>query len=79
MFDGEYASLIAIKNTGCVRVPNPIAVLDDPDIPSGAMLVMENVNIRALSSSSKELGEYLGRYVQKLRRRSLYTKSIISS
>ena len=61
MFDGEYASLTSIKNTGCIRVPTPIAVLDDPDIPSGAMLVMENLNIRGLSSSSKDLGEYLAR------------------
>ena len=64
MFDGEYASLTSIKNTGCIRVPNPIAVLDDPDIPSGAMLVMENLNIGGLSSSSKDLGENLARYVK---------------
>ena len=33
MFDGEYASLSAIKETGCIKVPTPIAVLDDPDSP----------------------------------------------
>ena len=62
MFDGEYASLKAIERTGCIRVPSAIAVLDDPDIPSGAMLVMENVNIHGLSTSAKELGEQLARY-----------------
>ena len=61
MFDGEYASLSSIKKTGCIRVPSPIAVLDDPNISSGAMLVMENLNIRGLSSSAKELGTQLAR------------------
>ena len=45
MFDGEFASLKSIQKSGCVRVPTPIAVLDDPNIPSGAMLVMENIDI----------------------------------
>ena len=61
MFDGEYASLLAIKETECIKVPTPIAVLDDPDSPSGSMLIMENLEIKGLSSSAKLLGEELAR------------------
>ena len=59
MFDGEFASLKSIQKTGRIRVPTPIAVLDDPNIPSGAMLVMENIDIRGLASSAIKLGEQL--------------------
>ena len=61
MFDGEFASLRSIQKSGCIRVPTPIAVLDDPNIPSGAMLVMENIDIRGLASSATKLGEQLAR------------------
>ena len=61
MFDGEFASLKSIQKTGCIRVPAPIAVLDDPNIPSGAMLVMENIDICGLASSATRLGEQLAR------------------
>lgn len=61
MFDGEFASLKSIQKSGCIRVPTPIAVLDDPNIPSGAMLVMENIDICGLASSATKLGEQLAR------------------
>ena len=61
MFDGEFASLKSIQKSGCIRVPAPIAVLDDPNIPSGAMLVMENIDICGLASSATKLGEQLAR------------------
>ena len=63
MFDGEFASLSSIQKTGCIRVPTPIAVLNDPEVSSGAMLVMENLDIHGLSTSSKELGKLLARYI----------------
>ena len=59
MFDGEFASLKSIQKTGRIRVPTPIAVLDDPNISSGAMLVMENIDIKGLASSATKLGEQL--------------------
>ena len=62
MFDGEFASLASIQKTQCIRVPTPIAVLNDPDVTSGAMLVMENLDMRG-SSSSQELGTQLARYI----------------
>ena len=61
MFDGEYASLSAIKDTGCIKVPTPFAVLDECDGSVGAMLIMENLAIKGLSSSAKLLGEQLAR------------------
>ena len=61
MFDGEYASLLAIKQTGCIKVPNPIAVLNERDGSLGAMLIMESLEIKGLSSSAKLLGEQLAR------------------
>lgn len=47
MFEGEMAGLAAILRTGTVRVPAPIKVLDAPG--GGSMLVMEHVDMRALS------------------------------
>jgi fructosamine-3-kinase len=41
MFDGEYASLKAIEDTGTIKVPHPITVVDLES--SGAALVMENI------------------------------------
>jgi len=61
MFDGEFVSLKSIQKTGCIRVPTPFAVLDDPNMPSGAMLVMENIDICGLASSATKLGEQLAR------------------
>ena len=63
MFDGEYASLSAIKDTDCIKVPTPIAVIDECDGSVGAMFIMENLEIKSLSSSAKLLGEQLARYI----------------
>ena len=63
MFHGEFASLACIQKTGHVKVPTPIAVLEDPINLSGAMLVMENMDIHGLSTSSGELGKQLAKYV----------------
>lgn len=57
MFDGEFAALTAILNTGTVKVPKPIAVVDNPS--GGAALVMESVRMRPLNRHSKLLGEQL--------------------
>lgn len=59
MFEGEMASLNAILKTGTVRVPKPIAVVENPK--EGAILVMEFINMKSLSRHSAELGERLGR------------------
>ncbi len=57
MFDGEYASLEAMHNTGCVAVPKPIAVIEDPK-GRNVMLVEEYLELRGGLSSraAKELG-----------------------
>lgn len=57
MFDGEFAALTAILNTETVKVPKPIAVVDNPS--GGAALVMESVRMRPLNRHSKLLGEQL--------------------
>ncbi|XP_036766665.1 ketosamine-3-kinase [Manis pentadactyla] len=57
MFEGEMAGLAAILRTGTVRVPAPIKVLDAPG--GGSMLVMEHVDMRALSSHATQLGAQL--------------------
>ena len=61
MLEGEKESLSAIKKTGCVSVPEPIAVLDNPK-GGGAMLVMEYFDLKGLSSDkARELGENVAR------------------
>ncbi|XDV13710.1 hypothetical protein PO909_002068 [Leuciscus waleckii] len=57
MFDGEMASLEAILSTNTVKVPRPVKVLDLER--SGALLVMEHVDMRSLNKYSSELGERL--------------------
>ncbi|XP_069135795.1 ketosamine-3-kinase-like isoform X2 [Argopecten irradians] len=59
MFDGELASLQAIHDTGVIRVPKPIKVMDNPS--GGAMLAMEYLDIKNLSHKAGELGECLAR------------------
>ena len=59
MFDGEFASLEALKNTNTIRVPNPIMVLERPHGP-GALLVMEYLDMRG-SNKQARLGEDLAR------------------
>lgn len=47
MFDGEMASLEAILCTNTVKVPRPVKVVDLER--SGALLVMEHVDMRSLN------------------------------
>ena len=60
MFDGEFASLKAIEETGRIKVPHPIAVLDSPD-KCGAMLVMEHLDLKHCSDQGT-LGTQLAKY-----------------
>lgn len=55
MFEGEFASLEAISRTGCVRAPRPVKVLNAPPGSSGAMLVMEYLDLKY--PNAKALGE----------------------
>ncbi|XP_003786080.1 ketosamine-3-kinase [Otolemur garnettii] len=57
MFEGEMASLTAILQTGTVKVPRPIKVLDAPG--GGSLLVMEHLDMRGLSSYAAKLGAQL--------------------
>ncbi|ROL53087.1 Ketosamine-3-kinase [Anabarilius grahami] len=57
MFVGEMASLEAILSTNTVKVPRPVKVLDLER--SGALLVMEHVDMRSLNKYSSKLGEQL--------------------
>lgn len=47
MFEGEVASLEALRSTGTVRAPRPIKVIDLPG--GGAAFVMEHLKMRSLS------------------------------
>ncbi|XP_071116013.1 ketosamine-3-kinase-like [Haliotis cracherodii] len=62
MFDGEFASLVALHTADEVRVPKPIKVLTNPE--GGALLVMEYLDMRSLSSHSAALGQQLARLHQ---------------
>ncbi|KAM4011788.1 ketosamine-3-kinase-like [Anomaloglossus baeobatrachus] len=57
MFEGEMASLEAVRSTGTIRAPNPIKVIDQPG--GGAVLVMEHLDMRSLNRHSAALGEQL--------------------
>ncbi|XP_069809929.1 ketosamine-3-kinase-like [Dendropsophus ebraccatus] len=57
MFEGELASLEAILQTGTIRAPKPMKVIDQPS--GGAMLVMEHLDMRSLNRQSAKLGEQL--------------------
>ena len=57
MFLGEFASLEKIRETGTVRVPRGLAVLERPSGP-GYMLVMEFLNLRRCSDQA-QLGRAL--------------------
>ncbi|XP_019517557.1 PREDICTED: fructosamine-3-kinase isoform X1 [Hipposideros armiger] len=68
MFEGELASLEALRSTGLVRVPRPIKVVDLPG--GGAAFVMEYLKMRGLSSQAAKLGDQVAElhlYNQKLR------------
>ncbi|XP_072163770.1 ketosamine-3-kinase-like isoform X1 [Diadema setosum] len=60
MFDGEQASLEAILATNTVRCPKPVAVLDNPT-GTGAIFIMEHLDIGGLNRHSATLGEQLAR------------------
>ncbi|XP_073463117.1 ketosamine-3-kinase-like [Aquarana catesbeiana] len=57
MFEGEMASLQAILQTGTVRVPKPMKVIEQSS--GGALLVMEHMDFRSLNRHSAKLGEQL--------------------
>ncbi|XP_075034277.1 ketosamine-3-kinase-like [Mixophyes fleayi] len=57
MFNGEMASLEAIHQTQTIRVPKPMKVIDQPS--SGALLVMEHLDMKSLNRCSAKLGEEL--------------------
>ncbi|KAK6192843.1 hypothetical protein SNE40_004244 [Patella caerulea] len=58
MFDGEYASLVAIDKVGIVKVPKPYKVIDLPE--GGAIFVMENLDLsQGLSKFAPQLGQQL--------------------
>ncbi|KAM7069597.1 fructosamine-3-kinase isoform 7-T7 [Molossus nigricans] len=68
MFEGEVASLEALRSTGLLRAPRPIKVIDLPG--GGAAFVMEHLKMRSLSSQASKLGDQvadLHLYNQKLR------------
>lgn len=54
---GEFASLRALKATNCVRVPDPMAIVEEPDSDRVA-LAMEFVEMQQLKQQAK-LGEQL--------------------
>ncbi|KAB1266626.1 Fructosamine-3-kinase [Camelus dromedarius] len=71
MFEGEMASLEALRGTGLVRAPRPIKVIDLPG--GGAAFVMEYLKMRSLSSQASKLGEQMADlhlYNQKLGEKS---------
>lgn len=47
MFEGEMASLEALRSTGLVRAPRPLKVIDLP--AGGAVFVMEYLKMKSLS------------------------------
>lgn len=47
MFEGEMASLEALRSTGLVRAPKPMKVIDLPG--GGAIFVMEHLKMKSLS------------------------------
>lgn len=58
MFEGEMASLTAIKETGTIRAPKPLLVLDLED--KGSAIVMEYfANMKKLSSCQEICGQKL--------------------
>ncbi|XP_077995391.1 ketosamine-3-kinase-like isoform X2 [Glandiceps talaboti] len=54
MFDGEMAGLDAILATNTVKVPHPYKVLDHG---TGAILIMEHLDMRGLGRHAAKLGE----------------------
>nr|XP_054749571.1 ketosamine-3-kinase-like [Lytechinus pictus]XP_054749572.1 ketosamine-3-kinase-like [Lytechinus pictus]XP_054768893.1 ketosamine-3-kinase-like [Lytechinus pictus] len=60
MFDGEKASLDAILATETIKVPRPGPVLDHPS-GTGAIFIMEYLDLQGLGKHSAALGEQLAR------------------
>ncbi|CAG0883444.1 unnamed protein product [Cyprideis torosa] len=60
MFEGEMASLRALEKTQSVRVPAPIAVIDDGG-SKGAAMIMEHIDIHPLGSYESVLGEQMAK------------------
>ncbi|KAJ7386944.1 fructosamine 3 kinase [Desmophyllum pertusum] len=60
MFEGECNSLDAIYLSNTVRVPKPIKVLGNP-CGSGAVFVLEHLEMKSLRKCQSQLGTELGR------------------
>ncbi|XP_055448648.1 fructosamine-3-kinase isoform X3 [Psammomys obesus] len=78
MFEGEMASLEALRSTGLVRVPKPMKVIDLPG--GGAVFVMEHLKMRSLSSQASKLGDQMAElhlYNQKLREKAKARESTV--
>jgi fructosamine-3-kinase len=58
MFLGEFESLKTIQKTQTVRVPKPLCVVADPE-GSGAVIVLEYLQMNRLKEHSGRLGELL--------------------
>ncbi|XP_035826173.1 fructosamine-3-kinase [Aplysia californica] len=59
MFQGEFESLLTLKDTGVVKVPSPIKVIAASGGP--AALVMEFTEFKHLSKWTETLGEQMAR------------------
>ncbi|MBZ3875780.1 Fructosamine-3-kinase [Sciurus carolinensis] len=78
MFEGEMASLEALRSTGLVRAPRPLKVLDLP--AGGAVFVMEYLKMKSLSSQASKLGDQMADlhlYNQRLREKSKAMESTV--
>ncbi|XP_059484159.1 ketosamine-3-kinase-like isoform X2 [Neocloeon triangulifer] len=59
MFDGEFEGLKAILETDTLKVPKPMAVVENPK--GGAVLVMEYLDMKGLSKYSSQMGTALAK------------------
>ena len=62
MFDGEYASLEALCNTRTIRVPRPLAVVENTN-DGGALLATEYIEMSNRRRFSRQFGTNLARYM----------------
>ncbi|XP_072178205.1 fructosamine-3-kinase-like [Diadema setosum] len=60
MFEGERESLLALKATDTVTCTTPVTIVDHPE-GSGAIFVLEHLDIRDLDQHAAELGEQMAR------------------
>jgi len=63
MFDGEMEGLKAILATNTLKVPQPMAVIENENSTGGAVLVMEYLEMKGLSKFSAQMGTNLARKI----------------